>query len=236
MPKKTGKPSHAVAAQRQVRDHKIDNFPTPLWGTRVAVERALLKILPDHKMKRVYEPSAGAGNMCRALSEYYKEVVPSDLYDYGYPGTTLCSYLDLEIKKSGDIWMNPPFTLAKQFILKARKDTAKMRKPGIIMAFLRMQIAEGKDRYYNLFLPDPPSHEFVFVERLAMVEGRLDPDATTATAYVLLAWLHGTGKAEITEKHWLAPCKPEFNREGDWDEPHSSAAPDLFSQDLINKR
>ena len=229
-PPKKDHVSTAVAASRQVRDHKVDNYPTPLWATRVGVKRCLLKILPKHQMKRAYEPSAGAGNMCRALSEYYSEVMPSDLYDYGYPGTQTCSYFDLEIKESGDIWMNPPFTAAKEFILKARADTAAMDKPGMVMAFVRMQFSEGIERYCDLFNVDPPSHEFVFVERVPLVEGRLDSKVASATAYVWLGWLHGTGKAKRTEKHWIAPCKKEFNQHEDWITEHSSEARDLFSQ------
>ena len=214
--------STALGATKLQNENDIDNYPTPLYATRIGVEKCLKAQLPNKSFEKVYEPSCGAGHMCRALSEYYDEVVPSDLYDYGYKGTQICDYLKNDITESGDIFMNPPFSIAKEFILKARRDISNMEKPGALMVFIRLQFLESKGRYKNLFNVDPPSHVFPFVERVGLQRGCLDENAGSATAYMWMGWLHGNGKANRTELHWIEPCREKFDKPGDWKEENSS--------------
>jgi hypothetical protein len=47
---------------------------------------------------------------------------------------------------------------------------------------------EGVGRYEKLFRERPPSLYAPFVERVPMVKGRWDPDASTATSYAWFVW------------------------------------------------
>ena len=57
---------------------------------------------------------------------------------------------------------------------------------------VRTQWIEGVERYEKLFRDRPPAIHAPFVERVPMVKGRWDPDATTATSY---AWFGAHARA-----------------------------------------
>jgi hypothetical protein len=52
-----------------------------------------------------------------------------------------------------------------------------------VAVLVRTQWIEGASRYWQLFRDRPPALFAPFVERVPMVKGRWDPDASTATAY-----------------------------------------------------
>ncbi len=56
-------------------------------------------------------------------------------------------------------------------------------------------------RYETIFRSHPPSDVLVFVNRVAMVEGRYVADATSATCYAWFVWREGAAGAQL---HWLA--------------------------------
>jgi hypothetical protein len=79
--------------------------------------------------------------------------------------------------------------------------------------FVRTQWIEGKGRYEKLFRDRPPALYCPFVERVPMVKGRWDPEASTATAYAWLIWLQGiVGGAHV---HWIPPCRAELAHSDD---------------------
>ena len=53
---------------------------------------------------------------------------------------------------------------------------------------VRAQWVEGVERYEKLFRDQPPAVYAPFVERVPMVKGRWDPDASTATSYAWFVW------------------------------------------------
>src|SRR5665811_218531 len=62
-----------------------------------------------------------------------------------------------------------------------------------------------------------PSRVAQFVERVPMVEGRLERKASTATAYAWLVWEKGRlGSCELV---WIPPCRKKLERDKDYDLP-----------------
>jgi hypothetical protein len=107
-------------------------------------------------------------------------VVASDLFGYGY-GTALVDFLTQK-PLVRPVWIitNPPFRLGIEFTLHA----LTLASEGVAM-LARTQWIETIARYEKLFRDRPPALYAPFVERVPMVKGQWDPDASTATSY---AW------------------------------------------------
>tara|TARA_R110002072_G_scaffold302995_1_gene490872 strand:- start:948 stop:1652 length:705 start_codon:yes stop_codon:yes gene_type:complete len=221
--------SSAVMQQRQEARDALDDFPTPMWATR-ALCAALIAKGYDLGACVVREPCANRGYMVHPLGEYFGDVLASDVHDYG-AGFQVMDYLFGFLPDSVD-WtvFNPPFRLAQQFIERARATSAG------VAVFVRSAFLEGEERYKTLFSQDPPDIVLQFSERVVIHKGVMrqagekywDPDAdegrgkwksaSSATSYCWMIWLpkSGTAKENQTTFNWIAPCRPRFEREGDY--------------------
>lgn len=197
-------------AQRGEPPDSLDFFPTPLWATRA---------LCEHVIKlgscRVWDPACGDGAMVRALGEYALAVAGSDVHDYGRGFAVhdfLMPFMPDGIGASDWIITNPPFRLAQEFIQRG----LDLAEYGVAM-LVRSVFVESIGRYEQLFRPRPPALIAQFVERVPMLKGRLDKDASTATSYAWIVWTRET--AEQTRFIWIPPCRRNLERPGDWNLP-----------------
>lgn len=198
--------SPAVMQQRHEPLDSLDDFPTPPWATRAILREMDALGLIGHG-DTVREPCANRGYMVRPLSERFGAVEASDVADYGL-GYPVADYLfGVDPPLVDWTFINPPFRLAQAFIERAVHTSRKG-----VAVFVRNAFAEGKERYHQLFRPHPPAFEFQHSERVALVRGRYDPDAASATAYCWMLWL--TGRQD-TRKRWIAPCKAQLFRADD---------------------
>jgi hypothetical protein len=180
----------AVMAQRREPPDALDFFPTPPWATR-ALFRHVLPALGVETIGEVWEPACGEGHMAAVIAEFADApVIATDIFDYGY-GTAPVDFLDQLAPAFTDCadWIitNPPFKPADQFALRA----LERARIGLAL-LLRTQWLESEERYHSIFRDRPPSLFAPFVERVPMLRGRWDPDASTATAYSWFVWLRGT--------------------------------------------
>ncbi len=114
------------------------------------------------------------------------------------------------------------------------------RRAGLVgVAMLtRTVFIESVERYNGLFKVNPPSRVAQFVERVPMVEGRLERKASTATAYAWLIWEKGRlGSCELV---WIPPCRKKLERDQDYDLPPSQwkvqrRRPAIVPSDDVNK-
>lgn len=168
----------------------LDFFPTPPFASRALIEDVLpqLGVAFHVASMTLWEPAAGAGHMAETLRPYCREVFASDVFDYGRgyavgsftgvgPDVARCPF------KPDLIVTNPPFNKAMEFAQRAL-DEARV---GVAL-LVRSSWAEGVFRYQRLFRTRPPSLIAQFVERVPMVKGRWDPDASTATSYAWFVW------------------------------------------------
>lgn len=215
--------STAVMAARASAPGALDFFPTPPWATR-----ALCEVLVAvggasgrdwfHRLACL-EPAAGEGHMVRPLREYFGTVEGSDIHDYGC-GFAVRDFLPagfLEIPAADADWVitNPPFNLAEAFALRG----LEVAGAGVAL-LVRTAFLESAGRHERLFGPYPPNMILQFTERVPMVKGRLDPKASSATAYCWIVWLCGLeGAEEPTEFWWIPPCRKRLERPGDYDPP-----------------
>jgi hypothetical protein len=180
------KGSTSVMNRRIEPPDSLDFFPTPPYATRALFEH----VLGSHRMTdaTVWEPAAGEGHMAEVIREYVAEVYASDVHDYGV-GYAVGSFVgdgpDLALCPFQPHWVitNPPFNLALDFVKRG------LREASIGVAMLvRSNWLEGAKRYNELFRETPPTIVAQFVERVPMVKGRWDPDASTATSYCWVVW------------------------------------------------
>jgi hypothetical protein len=201
--------SHAVMARRFEPADSLDSFPSPPWSVR-----ALLRyVINVDKRDTCWEPACGEGHMSRALEESFGTVLSTDIHDYGFGAVQ--DFLDPDRAVPTVDWIitNPPFKLAEEFIRTAWDDARK----GVAM-LVRSTFLEGKGRYQRLYQSLPPTYVCPFVERVPMVKGRLDRNASTATAYTWLVWLkhrpHEVTMPPIVV--WIPPCRSELERDEDY--------------------
>jgi len=204
--------SSAVMQQRSEPHKSLDDFPTPPWATRALCEwlRDQGEILENCNCR---EPAANRGHMVAPLSEYFRNVLPSDVHDYGF-GFPVADYLFGPTPTQVD-WTitNPPFRLAEQFIARMAESSACGFAVIVRSAFL-----ESLGRWAQLFSVNPPTHILQFAERVVMHKGRLAPEGSTATAYCWLVWISGLPDREVaTEFEWIAPCRKRLERPSDYE-------------------
>jgi len=189
-------------AQRREPPDALDYFPTPPWATR-ALFRHVLPALGIDAIGSVWEPACGEGHMAAVIEEFTRNpVIASDIFNYGY-GLAPLDFLNDE-PASGVDWIisNPPFKTACEFVLRA----LSLAGEGVAM-LVRTQWVESVGRYETLFRDRPPTLYAPFVERVPMVKGRWDPDASTATSYAWFVWRPAqSGSPRI---FWIPPgcCK-----------------------------
>jgi hypothetical protein len=202
--------SHAVMAQRVEPHDSLDHFPTPPWATRALFEHVLFMAAGD----RIWEPACGDGSMFRPIMEYASEGWASDVHDYGWDHIVhdfLNRWMPKEVPLFPDwIVTNPPFRLAEQFVQHGLECGARG-----VAVLVRSVFIESIGRYKNLFEHLPPTSMAQFTERVPMVKGRLDKNASTATSYCWLVW----EKAEIGKTprlQWIPPCRSRLELSGDY--------------------
>lgn len=182
------------------KDH--DFSPTPPWATRALIERVLpyLERRGHCKFQTVWEPACGEGHIAEVLREYFLKVYASDLHEYGY-GDTNTNFLTTKLDGFDWIITNPPFEdNVQKFILQALACAGA----GVAM-FLQLRQLEGISRYQEVYKDHPPTVIAPFVERVPLVMGHYDPNASTTTAFMWLVWIKG---APPRAPFWIPPgCK-----------------------------
>ncbi|WP_078708244.1 SAM-dependent methyltransferase [Consotaella salsifontis] len=200
--------SHAVMAQRHEPRDSADDFPTPPWATRALLEHVIGK----EKVRGLscLEPACGRGYMSLPLFEYFRQVESSDALPYGFGSVR--DFLEYPFAALSHDWVitNPPFRLAEEFVDRA---LVVARRGVAILA--RTVFLESVGRYENIFRLRPPSKFAQFTERVAMVKGRVDPKASTATGYAWFVW----EKDELAQPSlmWVPPCRRSLERAGDYE-------------------
>ena len=204
--------SSAVMQQRAEPHDSLDDFPTPPWAGRALMEHVLQSWA--HCGFDLWEPAVNRGYLLRGLAEYFHSAHITDIHDYGI-GAERGDYLFEPDAEADFIITNPPFRLAHAFIEKA------MREALVGCAFLvRTSFLEGVNRYQSLWSLTPPTFVAQFAERVPMVKGRCDGEASTATSYCWVGWLRDVERKPMM---WIPPCRSKLERPGDYDLPQGVA-------------
>lgn len=201
--------STAVMSRRGEPHDSLDDFPTPPWATRALCEWLVSQSQPIDCMT-VWEPACNRGYMARPLRQYFRHVHESDVHDYSDENHGQDRIADFlmpfseppVIRASGlnFIITNPPFRLADQFIKRACEFDASYAM------FVRLAFLEGGERYRGIFSAPAqcPTDVLVFSERVPIVRGRVDGEASSATAYCWIVRLLGRAPRPV-QVSWVPP-------------------------------
>lgn len=213
-----------VMESRVLGKKSLEYFPTPPWATRALLREVLIRhYLESFKGKRVREPACGQLHMVRPLQEFFGDVDYSDVADWGSNPEIrdFCEELPARLLEDGHAiphWIitNPPFELAGLFLERA----LAIATEGVAL-FLRLGWLAGQERYHQIFSWRPPTFVCPFAERVALIEGVWDPEASTATDYVWFVWIKDEfpPEAKPFSRVWHLPPGMEdlYSRMGDMD-------------------
>lgn len=204
-----------VMAGRREPPDSLDFFPTPPWATRALTDALGKMVEPKLNLRVAWDPAAGEGHMVGPLNEAFSYCIASDVFDYGR-GYDVLDFLDpgLTVESFGAVDFvvtNPPFNIALQFALRG----LEFAREGVAL-LVRTSWLSGTGRFRDLFDPHPPTFIWQFSERCAMVKGRFDPTASTATDYCWVIWVKGERTRGGVDFRWIPPgAKQRFTRPDD---------------------
>lgn len=165
-----------------------DFYPTPAD----AVEALLANEKFDGS---IWENSCGDGAICRVLAANgYTNVLATDLVDRGY-GEAPHDFITSEYT-ADNVVMNPPFSMAQQFVeLSLARTTKKVAMLG------KLVFLEGQKRK-PFFAATPLARVYVFSKRVNFYRGGEKGNYSTSTmCFAWFVWEHGyTGEPVI---RWL---------------------------------
>lgn len=158
-------------------------FPTAPWGGRTIGE--IVRRL-DPKARTCWEPACGPGMLAHGLNDNFQAVYQSDYVQYG--DHRIFDFVrgpEDQVPFTADwIITNPPFDLDEEFVqlayARARRGAAMLVRLGFLEGQKRWQLLYRDCRYYAVA---------PFSERLPLIMGCWDPEASSAAAYAWFIWL-----------------------------------------------
>lgn len=160
--------------------NKNDYYQTPYSMTRQLLE-------VENFEGNILEPSCGAGAIVKVLRDYDKSVDYCDLNN-GFSLTGIFKnfkdFVNDDFERYDNIITNPPYSLAKEFILKAKQITNNK-----IAMLLPLNYLHGVTRYNEIYLDKefPLKSVYVFC-RYGMLEETIRDDGTYRTGMMVYAW------------------------------------------------
>lgn len=174
------------AARRQSAD-PLEFYPTPSETTKAILRRVVAPVALRTERLRVLDPCCGEGAILDAVRDTFDCVsctgIELDEARAAKAGATHANALEAEWPASDAIVVNPPFSLAMPFVVRAiEDDTAAVRCFLLRLAFLEGQCRAAFHKQY-------PSDIFVLPKRPSFsADGRSD-----SSAYAWFVWGLGYG-------------------------------------------
>ena len=169
--------------------------PYDFYATPPEVIENLLKHIDLNKYgNRILEPSAGNGNFCRVIKQYYpnKHITALEIRNEERNNLELYSdeviindYLKLDTNNKYNIIIgNPPYSKAIDFVNKSLQ--LLNRDSGVLIFLLRTAFLESKSRYK--FWQDNPLTALYTLSKRPSFTGK----GTDATSYSWFIWDNST--------------------------------------------
>lgn len=162
----------------------------------VAIDK-LLSVEKQKISKNIWECAAGGGHLSKRLKEFGYNVYSTDIVDRDFELDDKFDFLSLNLNretktKDIDIITNPPYSNAKEFILKGLDLVDNGRN---VYMFLKLTFLEGKSRHKDLFSKYPPRNIYVFSERIMCAKNgdfkAMKAGGGSAVAFAWFVWTKG---------------------------------------------
>ena len=171
--------SNHTNSERETNDYYATN--------PIAIDELLKKKTINYK---VWECACGGLHLSNRLKELGYEVRTSDLIKrIDDDNVEVLDFLSYQDKWNGDILTNPPYKLAKEFVLKALQLVLDGNK---VIMFLKLLFLETQNRYDELFKLYPPKKIYVFSKRIGcQINGDFSKKENKAICYAWYVWEKG---------------------------------------------
>lgn len=179
---------------------RLEAFETPQWAIDAILRVELLTQVVD-------DPCCGRGIMAEAARACGYEVWPSDIHDWGYP-CVISDFLHPDVGVSPmwrsvdhTIFMNPPFSLATKFVLKAKELGARK-----IVCFQRFAWWESQRRR-EFWDKHPPNRIYICGDRASCWRFDIPKEkqkSGTTTAHAWFVWEEGHPPGPVISRLYKA--------------------------------
>lgn len=149
---------------------------------------------------KIWEPCCGEGHLSKIFIEHGYNVKSTDIIYRGYGENERLDFLGVNnLDWDGDIITNPPYSYAKECVLKALDIIPEGKK---VAMFLKLTFLEGKGRA-EFFRENPPVRVWVSSSRINCAKNgdftKMRGDGGSAVCYAWYIWEKGF-KGETTLK------------------------------------
>ena len=167
----------------------------------------------DFTDRIILEPCVGGGHMAKGIEKYLEAnaqtpcaLVASDVQNRGFTSDTWqCFYGDeydflkdgYPIDAADIVIMNPPYSILEPFLIRAL-EIAKEK----LIVLCRMQVLEGEGRYEKIFINNPPTEIYQYVDRIQCWKNGEKPEGSSAQGYCWVVW-DKTVESKAPTLHWL---------------------------------
>lgn len=178
---------------------RLEHWETDRWAARAVLRKELLTAL-------VIDPCVGTGIMAEEAKAVGYHVAPFDIEPWGYPGTMINDFLNPKphvavMVKNETVFMNPPFSLAEQFV-----DMAFQMGARKIVCFQRFDWYEGSDikgkKRGTWWQNNRPARIWICGDRanchLHCYPADKRADGSTKRTHAFFVWEQGHAPAAIT--------------------------------------
>lgn len=167
----------------------------------------------DFSNKIILEPCIGGGHMAKGIEKYITMnaqdnivLLGSDVQDRGFESNTWnCCYGDAYDFLKDDypfasahvVIMNPPYSILEPFLIRALEIAQEK-----LIVLCRMQVLEGEGRYEKIFINNPPTAIYQYVDRIQCWKNGEKPEGSSAQGYCWVVW-DKTVESKAPTLHWL---------------------------------
>ena len=165
----------------------------------------------DFTGQTILEPCIGGGHMALGINQYIEENgqfyvrrIGTDVQDRGFEDSYWetgygFDFLadDYPHDKADVIIMNPPYSILEPFLIRAIEIAQDK-----LIVLCRMQVLEGEGRYKNIFINNPPSDIYQYVDRIQCWKNGEEPTGSSAQGYCWVVW-DKNNIPEYPRLHWI---------------------------------
>lgn len=170
---------------------QAEAYETPLWAVEAILDREILT-------PRIIDPCVGNGVLAEAAKRRGYGVDAYDIHPWSYTPLTLRNFLEPEFPhptlKRKAVLMNPPFSLAVEFVERCLEYNARK-----IVCFQRFAWWESKGRR-DFWEKHPPNRVYVCGDRASCWRFDIPEEqrkSGTTTAHAWFVWERGHPKGTV---------------------------------------
>ena len=185
----------------------LDYYATPT----AEVENILETLNFNFSNNTILEPCVGGGHMITGIENYINnnkmeqvKLIGTDIKDRGYKNEKVNLIYNLDflsddypIEQADVVIMNPPYSTLEPFLIRALEIAQDK-----LIVLARTQSLEGVSRFKNIYMENPPTSIYQYIDRIQCWRSGVKPTGSSAQAYCWLVW-DREKKNSPTVFHWM---------------------------------